>query len=70
MELVQSQGRAGVTTASSTKYYNIESTVTNPMILMDQFNWLLKDIQSRIKLLEGEISVKDNMNAISLKDSC
>ena len=38
MELMQSQGIAVVTTASSTKYDNIESTETDPKILMEQFN--------------------------------
>ena len=66
---MHSQGKSVVTTTSSTKYDNSESIVIDPKILMEQFNWLLKDIQSRIKLLDGEISVKDNVNVISLKHS-
>ena len=78
MELVQSQGRAVVTNCIhhqqnmiilKVQYFQYSVTVTDPKIVMEQFNWLLKDIQSGIKLLEGKISVKDNVNTIYIKDS-
>ena len=71
MELVQSQGKSNASPASViTKSEEVESALTDPKILMERFDWLLKDMQSRIKLLEGEISANDTLNSsISLKHS-